>query len=73
MKPQTLSQFEKQIETLAFREMNMKSKRERNKAERKVNQAIDAMIDLQSNGFGSDAVQRALDLLNQIRNQLDRV
>ena len=36
----------------------------RERAQKKVEKAIDAMIDLQAMGLGNDTVQRILDMLN---------
>jgi hypothetical protein len=41
-----------------------KNARRRERAQRKVEKAIDAMIDIQDLGLGNDTVQRVLDLLN---------
>lgn len=38
----------------------------RERANRKVEKAIDAMIDIQSMGLGNDTVQRILDALNRL-------
>lgn len=38
--------------------------RKRARAQKKVEKAIDAMIDIQDMGLGNDTVQRILDMLN---------
>lgn len=38
--------------------------RKRERAQKKVEKAIDAMIDIQNMGLGNDTVQRILDMLN---------
>ena len=38
--------------------------------ERKINRAIDAMVDLQDEGYGCDATARILELLNELRNTI---
>ncbi len=48
----------------------MKTRREKDRAEKKVNRAIDALVDLQDLGFGSGDVQRILDALNALRERV---
>lgn len=52
----------------------MITQREKDQAERKVEIAIDKMIDLQSTAFGCDAVSRIMDQLRalQVRIQTQR-
>jgi len=45
----------------------MKTTAEKNKAVKKVERAIDAMVALMDMGFGNGEVQRVLDSLNHIR------
>jgi len=49
----------------------MKTKSEKNKALKRVERAIDAMVDLMDMGFGTGDVQRVLDSLNHIRSQIE--
>lgn len=44
-----------------------KTQTEKDRAERKVNIAIDKMIDLQAAGFACDAVSRILEQLNALK------
>lgn len=39
---------------------------EKDRANKKIEIAIDKLIDLQDEGLGSDKIQRALDILNSI-------
>ncbi len=39
----------------------------------KVNIAIDKMIDLQGAGIGNETIQRILDLLNHLNNEIERI
>ena len=48
-----------------------KTKSEVARAVKKINRAIDAMIDLQDAGFCCDSISRVLELLNSLRNQVD--
>ena len=43
---------------------------EKDKAIKKVEIAIDKMVDLQDMGFGSEAVQRAIDALNDLGSSI---
>lgn len=45
---------------------------EKEKAEKKVEIAIDKMVDLQDAGFGCDAITRILEQLNSLLNRLRR-
>ncbi len=49
---------------------NTQTKTRKQWAENKISIAIDKLIDVQAEGFGSDALARALELLNQVRNNL---
>jgi len=40
-------------------------------AEKKVNIAIDKMVDLQDDGRGCDTISRILELLNSLRNNIN--
>ena len=51
--------------TLTIRRIKMKTTRQdRRYIEKRIDRAIDAMIDIQDRGFGNDSVQRILDLLH---------
>jgi hypothetical protein len=52
--------------------MSRKTQREKDQAEKKLNRAIDAMIDLQDLGFGNSQLQRILDALNSLRQHIQR-
>jgi len=43
---------------------------EKDRGEKKVNRAIDAMVDLQDMGLGCDRVSRILELANELRHQI---
>lgn len=49
-----------------------KNRKERERAVKKVERAIDALVDLQDLGFGSGDVQRILDALNSLRARLEQ-
>jgi hypothetical protein len=49
----------------------MKTQKQKDRAERKVNKAIDAMMDLKADGFGCDTVERVLEMLNALRNRIN--
>ena len=49
----------------------MKTKREINWSLRKIEGAIDRMIDLQDEGFGCDNVSRILERLNDLHSKLE--
>ena len=44
-----------------------REQRKRERAQKKVEKAIDAMIDIQDMGLGNDTVQRVLDMLNGLQ------
>lgn len=48
----------------------MKTKREIKRAQKKVEVAIDKMVDLQDMGFGRDIVTRILELRNSLHGRL---
>lgn len=50
--------------------MKKLTKRDKDRAEKKVDRAIDALVDIQDLGFGCYAVTQALDLLNSIRSRI---
>lgn len=50
----------------------MKTRTEKERAVKKVEIAIDKMVDLQDAGFGCDTVARILELLNRLRAQVER-
>jgi hypothetical protein len=47
------------------------TQREKDKAVKKVERAIDAMVDLQSDGWGCDTTARVLEALNSLRNNIE--
>lgn len=49
-----------------------KTQREKDRAEKKCEIAIDKMVALQDSGFGCDTVTRVLDLLNSLQSQIRR-
>ena len=49
------------------KETEEQKQRRRERANKKIEKAIDAMIDIQDMGLGNDAVQRVLDLLNGLK------
>ncbi len=48
----------------------MQSKRDRSYAIKRIERAIDAMVDLQDRGFGCDDTARILERLNDLRRKL---
>jgi hypothetical protein len=48
-----------------------RKQREIDKAVKKVERAIDAMIDLQDDGFGCDSISRVLEILNALRGTIE--
>jgi len=53
-----------------YKGMNTQTQTRKQWAAKKLDIAIDKLIDVQSEGFGSDALARAIELLNQVRNNL---
>ncbi len=47
--------------------MTKNTQTEKDKAQRKIEIAIDKLIDVQDMGLGSDAIARALEILNSIQ------
>ena len=48
-----------------------RKQREIDKAVKKIERAIDAMIDLQDDGWGRDSVSRLLEMLNALRSMIE--
>lgn len=51
--------------------MNPKTKKERDKANRAINRAIDAIITLTDEGWGCDTTERILESLNSLKIQYE--
>jgi hypothetical protein len=53
------------------RDVNPKTKKERDKANRAINRAIDAIITLTDEGWGCDTTERILESLNSLKIQYE--
>jgi hypothetical protein len=56
---------------LVKEEVMRRTQREIDKAVKKVERAIDAMVDLQDDGWGCDTVTRVLEMLNSLRGTIE--